>query len=63
MHGTATRNIHCQYLAKLNPDFVSSDIASFVERWDDDLKVAGSRPLCATIFRPTKFAVGIRLYS
>ena len=59
MHGAATFNIYLVqmylYLAKLNPVLHIGDIAQFVERFDDDLKTAGSSPLCAPIFLSTKF--------
>ena len=42
--------IHYLYLANRNPVFVSTDILQVIERLDDDLKVADSIQLCATIF-------------
>ena len=41
--------------------FVSADTAQLVERFDDDSKVAGSSPLCATIFLPTNLS-GSEIY-
>ena len=37
--------INCLYLAKLNPVLRIGDIAQLVERWNDDLEIAGSSPL------------------
>ena len=44
--------IHCLYLANLNQVLRFCDIDKYVERWNDDLEIAGSRPLYSTIFLP-----------
>ena len=51
--------IHCLYKSKLN----SILRTLLVERLNDDLKVAGSNPLCAVFFLQRNSLVGIRLYS
>ena len=55
--------INCLYLAELYPTLRISDIAQLVEHWTDDLEIVGFIPLFATIFLPTMFTCGIRLYS
>ena len=49
-------SIHCQYLAKLNPVLRIGRVAQLVEHWTDDLEIAGSSSLYATIFSPKMFA-------
>ena len=55
--------IHFLYLAKINPVLRICYKAQLVDRLHDDVKVAGSSPLCTTTVLPTKFACGIHLYS
>ena len=48
--------MHCLYLAKLNPVLRIGRVAQLEEHWTDDLEIAGSSPLYATIFLPAMFA-------
>ena len=47
--------IHYLYLAKLNLVLSIGCLAQFVEHWTDDVEIAGSNPLYATIFLTTMF--------
>ena len=42
---------------KLNHILRIGDKPPYVERWNDDLQIAGSSPLYATTFIPTMFAL------
>ena len=56
MHGTIrVIYIHCLYLAELNLVLRLGDIAKLAERWNNDIKIAGSISLYAIIFLPTIF--------
>ena len=43
-------------LFKSSTSYRRYTVAQLVERWNDDLEIASSSPLYATIFLPTRFA-------
>ena len=53
---TQPRVMHCLYLAKLNSVLRIGRVAQLVGHRTDDLEIACSSPLYATIFLPTMFA-------
>ena len=56
MHGKVTYNIYQMSIkGSVIKVFVSAYTAQFVERWDDDLDIAGSSPMYAIICRLIMF--------
>ena len=55
--------IHCLYLAQLNRVLPIPDTAQLEERFDDNLKVASSSPLCTIFVFQQSSLVGMYVFT